>query len=325
MTAFFSRGEIARARSIGVISLLALGCHSNSITGTATESREASRIASTQSREASRIASTQSREASRIASTESAAAAPAACVSVPFAKERSDSLPPLVGPWLVELARHGQTEDVVTLPLGTTELRPVVVAVHGAGDNPNWACGGWRIGVESFAFVACPGGLPMGAKIFGWSGTQSIRTAVERTLSELRARFGSYWFDGPMIYAGFSQGAILAAPFLVENAARFPVAAIAEGGYDYIADPKFAHDYRAAGGTRIMLLCGTGPCFTTARRAQTVLEKAGLVVIVAGDHLSGHNLNERMQNALRKEWSNLVEGLPGWASFEQHRWPAPER
>jgi predicted esterase len=127
-----------------------------------------------------------------------------------------------------------------------------------------------------------------------------------------------------MVYAGFSQGAMLAAPYLVENAARFPVAAIAEGGYDYLADAKFARDYHAAGGRRIMILCGTGPCFTTAQRAKAVLEKAGLGVIVAGDPLSGHNLNTRMQNALRREWHNLVTDLPGWNSFAQHRWPPTE-
>ncbi|HMA94302.1 MAG TPA: hypothetical protein VKP30_16535 [Polyangiaceae bacterium] len=78
---------------------------------------------------------------------------------------------------MVSLPEQGRTGDVATLPLGTTEKRPVVVAVHGAGDRPNWACGGWRIALEAYAFVACPSGLPMSHQTFGWINTQGIQNA----------------------------------------------------------------------------------------------------------------------------------------------------
>jgi predicted esterase len=281
--------------------LLAAGCHGNSIGGSGS-GRENNAIAAPPG-----------------AKSKSATSGNSATSDQPG---RGGPPTPLGGPWIVELSREGKSFDMATLPLGAKERRPVVVAVHGADDNPHWACGGWRVGVEAYAFVACPGGLPMTDRSFGWSNTKSIETAVERALNALKQRYAAYLSDTPMIYAGFSQGAILAAPFLVENARRFPVAALAEGGYEYLTDAKFAHDYRAAGGQRILILCGTSPCFTTANHARPVLEKAGLAVVVTGDSQSGHNLNQGMQDALRREWKNLIAGLPGWDSFEKQRWPA---
>jgi len=158
---------------------------------------------------------------------------------------------------------------------------------------------------------------------FGWSTTRSIQSAVDRSLSELQKAFGQYLHEAPMVYAGFSQGAELAGQFLILNAQRFPVAALAEGGYSYLNDAKFSHAYRQAGGQRVMLVCGTPHCFVSANHAKTVLETAGLTAIVCGDPLSGHNLNGRMQNAIRRNWAQLVEGISGWETFDEHRWLTP--
>jgi len=230
-------------------------------------------------------------------------------------------LPPLTGlPWIVALPEHGKVQDRVTLPLGATERRPIVVAVHGAGDRPDWACGGWRLGVESYAFVVCPMGLPMGHDRYGWGNTQSIAAATERALAQVKTRFASYLDDGPMIYAGFSQGAMLADKFLVEHAAQFPVAVLAEGGYEFLKGAAFARKYHDAGGRRLMILCGTAGCMATAKRAKVTAEREGLEVIVSGDPTAGHNLNKPMQDAIQRDWQKLVAGLAGWASYSAHRW-----
>jgi hypothetical protein len=207
------------------------------------------------------------------------------------------ALAPLSGyPWLVRLS---ETEDVVTLPLGATQTRPVIVAVHGADDRPDWACGGWRLGVEAYGFVVCPTGLPMGHSRYGWGSGPDIGNAVERVLGETRQWFPEYLASGPMIYAGFSQGAILASAYLIANAGRFPIVALAEGGYDYLSNAEFARKFHAAGGKRAVLLCGTPGCMVSAHRADVVLTRAGLEVVVAGDVKAGHNLNVRMQDAIR--------------------------
>ena len=228
---------------------------------------------------------------------------------------------PLVGwPWIMRIAASAKVEDVVTPPLGASEPRPLVVAVHGAGDRPDWACGGWRIGIESYAFVVCPMGLPMAGAVYGWGSTRNITTAVDRAIAAVREKFPGYVGTGPTIYAGFSQGATLASDFLIKNGARFPVAVIAEGGYDYLANSVFAHRYHAAGGRRILILCGTPGCFVNAKRAKSIAEREGLDAIVTGDPKAGHNLNGLMQQALQRDWYRLVAGIEGWESYPNHRW-----
>lgn len=230
-------------------------------------------------------------------------------------------LTPLAGyPWLTTMSETPTGKDVVTPPMGATEPRPIVVAIHGAGDRPDWACGGWRIGVESYPFVVCPVGQPMGHNRYAWTNTRAIATAVERALNALHERFDAYCFAGPMIYAGFSQGATLAAAYLIENASRFPVAVLAEGGYDFIGQAWFAQKYYQAGGRRVLLLCGTPSCMVAAQRARRTLEQAGLSAMIAGDTKAGHNLNGAMQRVLREHWQQLVAGVSGWESFGAHRW-----
>lgn len=230
------------------------------------------------------------------------------------------TLPPLSGhPWLVRLSESTGHDDVVTLPLGATEQRPVIVAVHGAGDRADWACGGWRLGVESYAFVVCPSGRPMGQSRYGWGSVGDIDAAIERALGETKRRFPQYLAPEPMIYAAFSQGAIMARPYLVANARRFPIIALAEGGYDYLRDPEFARQYYAAGGRRVLLLCGTAQCRTSMSRAQSVLARAHLEVLVGGDLTSGHNLNAPMQFALRRIFPEFVAEVPEWKGFATDR------
>ena len=53
-----------------------------------------------------------------------------------------------------EKTRYG----MVTVPLGAREPRPLVVALHGGSDRPEWACSAWRSISEGHAFVVCPRG-----------------------------------------------------------------------------------------------------------------------------------------------------------------------
>jgi predicted esterase len=234
----------------------------------------------------------------------------------------STPLKPLAGyPWLITLGKAGTGEDVATPPLGATEPRPIVVAIHGAGDRPDWACGGWRIGVEAYPFVVCPVGQPMGNQRYGWANAHAITTAIERSLEALRTRFDGYCSSAPMVYVGFSQGAALAARVLIDNAQRFPTVVLAEGGYDFVSEFWFSRKFFEAGGRRVLLLCGTPGCFAAASRASKTMLRAGLKSIVAGDGKAGHNLNGLMQRAIREHWSELVTDVVGWETYKEHRWP----
>lgn len=226
------------------------------------------------------------------------------------AEPPTTALPPLQAAWLERLGNEAQ-KVVVTPPVGATEPRPLVVGVHGAGDRPEWSCGGWRLASQVSAFIACPHGSKHGQDRYAWRSSEQLSRAVEAAVEQTRARFGAYVDSGPFIYAGFSQGASLAEPLLLAQAARFPIAILAEGGYATARKPSFARAYRAAGGRRVVLVCGGVSCFQSAKLSRKTLEAAGLQVLVVGDEKAGHNLNQRMQQALQNAWPEIAAPLPG--------------
>lgn len=221
----------------------------------------------------------------------------------------AEGLPPLRSDWIVELQDDKQT-TVVMPPLGITSPARLIVGVHGAGDRPDWSCGGWRLGAQVSAFVACPQGHPMGKSTYAWVSPQQLEERALVTLQTVKNRYASYLAPGPYIFAGFSQGATFAEPFLRKHAALFPIAILAEGGYRIMSSPSFAGAYRAAGGRRVVLVCGNPSCFLSARAAKRVLERAGLEALVVGDETAGHNLNGRMQAALQSAWPQIIAPIP---------------
>jgi predicted esterase len=195
-------------------------------------------------------------------------------------------------------------------PLRAVAPRRLIVGVHGAGDRPDWSCGGWRLGSLVSSFVVCPQGARMTRETFGWASEKQLSERVNAALEAAQARYASYIDSAPFIYAGFSQGATLAEPFLRKNAARFPIAILAEGGYATARSPAFAKAFHAAGGRRVVLVCGGAGCFQSATSSKKILEAAGLQVLIVGDAKAGHNLNERMQRALQSAWPEITAPLP---------------
>jgi predicted esterase len=222
---------------------------------------------------------------------------------------RVESLPPLRAEWL-ERVGDGAAEVVIMPPIGAIEPSRLVIGVHGAGDRPDWACGGWRLGSAVTAFIACPQGVAMTKMTFGWSTPEQLQERALATLEVVKQRHRDYLSNEPLIYAGFSQGATFAEPLLRKHAALFPIAILAEGGYRTAQSPSFAKAYRDAGGRRIVLVCGNPGCFTSARGSKRVLEAAGLQVLIVGDPKAGHNLNQQMQQALQSSWSEITAPLP---------------
>jgi predicted esterase len=224
------------------------------------------------------------------------------------ASDRVANLPPLRAEWLEHLDAGG--DDVVVMPpVGAIAPSRLVVGVHGAGDRPEWSCGGWRLAAQASVFVVCPRGSAFSPTTFAWASSKVLGARVTAAVDAAKARYGAYVDAGPLIFAGFSQGATLSEPFLRDNAARFPIIILAEGGYATARSPSFASAFHAAGGRRVVLVCGSPTCFRSAQGARRVLERAGLEVLVVGDEKAGHNLNERMQHALQSAWPE-ISALP---------------
>jgi len=284
------------------IALLALGCRRGALRDSPDRELSDAEVRDIAAKGHTRPAASGSASASASASIpppESASPAPA-------------RLPPLTGDWLEPLELGEGAGAVVSPPLGATGPRPLVVAVHGAHDRPEWACGGWRLGFATYPFVVCPRGRPVTRDKYAWASSAEIERVALKAIDAVRARFGEHVASAPYVYAGFSQGAILSEPILVRHAALFQTAIFAEGGYPILGSAAFARKFRAGGGETVVIVCGSEACRRGTRESALRLEAAGLRVFESGDVRSGHNLNQLMQQALARDFPSWFAGDPAW-------------
>src|SRR5262249_55456731 len=87
--------------------------------------------------------------------------APALSTGAGTASARAPELPALQATsWKIDLPVQGFGEATVSVPLGATEARPLLIALHGNFDRPEWQCGTWRGITHGYPFIVCPRGVP---------------------------------------------------------------------------------------------------------------------------------------------------------------------
>lgn len=223
---------------------------------------------------------------------------PPVCVTVPFeppeppAPRRPRPLAPLEAPGpLVDLPVPGFLDAVVSLPLGATTPRPLVVAAHGAGDRPESQCRYWRDVVGNAAFVVCPRGYPESATGeragFFYPSYPALGAEIEGAMAALLGRYHGYADPREPVFAGFAQGAALGALLLPHHPARFARAVLIEGGtgaYREWSRPS-ARRFHERGGRRVLFACGCAECATTAAASELPLSRERLTVQIV--HVPG--------------------------------------
>lgn len=256
-------------------------------------------------------------DASGSTAATSARTPPPSPPSAATASARSPALRPLTAEsWLVTLPAPRERPALVSVPLGAREPRPVVIGVHGAGDRPEWACGGYRGALDAYPFILCPAGRPGGGGKLCTSPPAELGRDLDEALAALRARFGAHVAPGPMVLIGFSLGAIYGAELLRVRGRDFPRALLIEGGTRQLT-PVVARAFADAGGERILLLCAASACAGSFDQARSALERVGVATRVVGAGTRRHNLDGEMSAIVGREWPWLVAGLTAW--------PRPER
>lgn len=233
------------------------------------------------------------------------------------------ALPRLTSPApFIDLPVPGHRPAVVSLPLGATSRRPVLVVAHGAGDRPEWQCHVWRGIVGDRAFILCPRGFPTNPYVppehTGYFYTTHLTLGREITLAleALRERFPEHAdLDAPA-YAGFSQGAIMGAMLLPNHPAKFARAALVEGGYGLFQEWNIpvAQRFKSHGGERVLLACGRVRCVEQARVSASYMKRGGLDVRVTHAEGAGHSYGGVMEQSLRATFAWVIEGDPRWSS-----------
>ena len=217
---------------------------------------------------------------------------------------------------IVDLPVEGFRDAVVSVPLGAKEKRPVMVALHGNYDRPEWQCEVWREIAKGHPFILCPRGIPrMGAPKsedrWEYGGLKKTEEELLAGLAALEKRFDAHVDRGPVLFTGFSLGAILGRHLLVKHAERFPRAVLTEGGYEGWSH-SFAKRYREAGGERVLFACGQYACKAAAKSAARVLDKQQLPARVADGGNIGHTYDGRVGRAIQDELGWLLEGDVRW-------------
>jgi hypothetical protein len=208
-------------------------------------------------------------------------------------------------------------DAVVSVPLGAIGTRPILVALHGNYDRPEWQCEVWRAITRGYPFILCPRGTPrrdapVSLDRWTYAGLEATRRELEAGLLALGERFPGYVDAGPNIFASFSLGAILGVGILKRDPARYPRAILTEGGHSgWTRDG--AEQYARASGARLLFACGQASCKGAAAGPQRLLKRKGVEArIVFGGEI-GHAYDGPVADAIAREWPWLIGGDPRWS------------
>ena len=226
-------------------------------------------------------------------------------------------LPPLTAAsWRVEIAVEGFGEASVSVPLGATEPRPVLLALHGHADRPEWQCGTWRGISDACSFVLCPRGTALGdpkkpPTTFGWKDPEATAKELRAALQALKKRFGDYVSKGPVVLAGYSLGAAHAVAISRQEPAFFERLVLVEGGHAAWT-AGIAGIFTQRGGKRVLFVCAQSSCRQEAQRSLRFAMRAGAEtrLVDAGD--LGHVFDGRVAKAVKPEFGWLVAGDERW-------------
>jgi len=225
--------------------------------------------------------------------------------------------PPPLTAFFESLPVAGHPDAFVSLPTGATGKRPVVVVIHGAGDRPDWQCGGWRRATAEHAFIVCPtgrvdpGNSTKGDTRYTHVGGPALLAYIDASLAALAARYPDYADTDTPLLAGFSLGSWAVLALAVQQPARFPRIALVEGVTDKLDDAR-ARAFVQGGGVRVLFGCGQKGCELAAKATAQRLE--------ARDHLAAHvafapvnhTFDPPLEDAIHAELTWLVEGDPRW-------------
>jgi dienelactone hydrolase len=255
--------------------------------------------------------SPKARGVSSAVATQSSRAAPA-----PSGEERAGAKPlselTAQAP-IVPLSVPGFGDAVVSLPLGSVEPRPIALALHGNFDRPEWQCEVWRRITQGQVFVLCPRGIarrdvPKELDRWEWGSLAKTKSEIVAALAALRAGYPQHVKQGPVVFTGFSLGAILGARLIQDPELGIGAAVLTEGGYQGWTLAKAKALQPAL--RRLLFACGQTECKNAYRyQLDALFQKAGLPASVVADVKAGHTYDDPVAALIASEWPALLAAL----------------
>jgi pimeloyl-ACP methyl ester carboxylesterase len=170
----------------------------------------------------------------------------------------------------VTLKVPGFRSAVVVPPEAAKGARPVVVALHGNFDRPEWNCEVLPTLVKGRAWLLCIRGRPRRDTPRDWDrwtyGARGrVKKEINAALKALREKNPGRVADGPPLLAGFSLGAIYSARFAVAEPDRYPLLYLVEGSQK-VWKWKAISRFGRRGGKGVLFGCGRRGCGKWSRR-----------------------------------------------------------
>jgi dienelactone hydrolase len=188
-----------------------------------------------------------------------------------------------------------------------------VLALHGNFDRPEWQCEVWRRITRGEVFVLCPRGVPRRdvpkeLDRWEWSSVAKTKSELLAAIAAVRARYPERITPGPIVFTGFSLGAILGASLIGDPELGVGAAVLVEGGYDgWTASKAKALAPRVR---RLLFACGQTACRNAYRyRLAKLFERAGLPSAVVADVKAGHTYDEPVAALVQVEWPAMLGAL----------------
>lgn len=214
---------------------------------------------------------------------------------------------------IVSLPVPGFGDAVVSLPLGTSEPRLIALALHGNFDRPEWQCEVWREITRGQVFVLCPRGIPRrdvpkDYDRWEWGSLAQTKAEVVAALTALRAQYPRHVKPGPLIFTGFSLGAILGARLIQDPDLAIGAAVLTEGGYQGWTLAKARALQPTLG--RLLFACGQTECRNAFRyQLDPLFKKAELPAAVVAEVKAGHTYDGPIALGIQAEWPAVVASL----------------
>jgi len=253
------------------------------------------------------------------------------------AHERRPKLAPLrADAWLVDLDVPGFGKAAVAVPLGATTPRPIVIALHGAADRPEWACSALRSIAGPAPFVLCPRGIPRtdfpaSDARYTFGDSDATSSELRAALKELKRRFGVHVAPGPVVFSGFEIGADRVASISSQEPAFFSRVLLIEPATSSWPSSQSAL-FARSGGQRALFAFGSAHRDELQQKA-VLTGRAGAEArsLFLGDRPPA--LDAPTRALLKKEWRwlsaiptkpALVENVAGNALAAGGPAPAPQ-
>ncbi len=213
----------------------------------------------------------------------------------------------------VALAVPEFRDAVVSVPTDGREPRVLVLALHGNFDRPEWQCEVWRRITRAQQWVLCPRGIPRRdvpkeLDRWEWGSRASTKRELVAAIAALRARYGEHVSPAPLVFTGFSLGAILGASLISDPELGVGAAVLVEGGYrGWTAGKAKA---LGPGFGRLLFACGQTECRNAYRfQLEPLFQRAVISTALVADVKAGHTYDDPLAALVAAEWDALIASL----------------